>query len=62
EVVTGRITDEEIKRAGDYARRFELAGSTGSDFHNPANQWVELGRLGRLPDGITPVWELLPQA
>ncbi|MGZ8199753.1 MAG: PHP domain-containing protein [Methylosarcina sp.] len=62
EVVTGRITDEEIKRAGDYARRFELAGSTGSDFHNPANQWVELGRLGQLPDGITPVWELLPQA
>lgn len=62
EVVTGRITDEEIKRVGDYARRFELAGSTGSDFHNPANQWVELGRLGQLPDGITPVWELLPEA
>ncbi|WP_020561444.1 PHP domain-containing protein [Methylosarcina fibrata] len=62
EVVTGRSTDEEIKRVGDYARRFELAGSTGSDFHNPANQWVELGRLEALPDGIVPVWELLPKA
>lgn len=62
EVVTGRSTDEEIKRVGDYARRFELAGSAGSDFHNPANQWVELGRLEALPDGIVPVWELLPKA
>lgn len=62
EVVTGRSTDEEIKRVGDYARRFELAGSTGSDFHNPANQWVELGRLEALPNGIVPVWKLLPQA
>jgi predicted metal-dependent phosphoesterase TrpH len=61
EVVTGRSTDEEIKRVGDYARRFELAGSAGSDFHNPANQWVELGRLWPLPAGIVPVWELLPR-
>jgi predicted metal-dependent phosphoesterase TrpH len=62
EVVTGRSSNEEIKLVGDYARRFELAGSTGSDFHNPANQWVELGRLGPLPEGIVPVWELLPRA
>lgn len=62
EVVTGRSSDDEIKRVGDYARRFELAGSTGSDFHNPVNQWVELGRLGPLPAGTVPVWELLPRA
>lgn len=59
EVVTGRCTADEIKRAAAYATRFELAGSTGSDFHNPENQWVELGRLAPLPGNITPVWELL---
>lgn len=59
EVVTGRITPDDIQCAADYARRFQLAGSTGSDFHSPKNQWIELGRLPPLPSGITPVWELL---
>ncbi|MGZ8190540.1 MAG: PHP domain-containing protein [Methylococcaceae bacterium] len=59
EVVTGRNSPDEIKLAANYARRFELAGSTGSDFHSPENQWVELGRFAPLPDNIKPVWELL---
>lgn len=57
EVVTGRCTNDEIKLVNDYANRFELAGSVGSDFHNPANPWVELGRLQPLPDNVTPIWE-----
>ncbi|MGR9086003.1 MAG: PHP domain-containing protein [Gammaproteobacteria bacterium] len=60
EVATGRSTVEEIRLIGEYARRFELAGSTGSDFHSPDNQWVELGRFGPLPADVTPVWQLLP--
>lgn len=59
EVITGRINVDEIKLMAGYATRFELAGSVGSDFHSPANQWVELGRLAPLPKGIKPVWELL---
>lgn len=59
EVITGRITADEIRLAADYARRFELAGSIGSDFHSPDNQWIELGRLEPLPQKIKPVWELL---
>lgn len=59
EVVTGRTNADEIKLAADYAARFDLAGSIGSDFHNPENQWVELGRLAPLPPFIKPVWELL---
>jgi len=58
EVVTGRCNADEIQRVANFAVRFELAGSTGSDFHNPDNQWVELGRLAPLPKNITPVWEL----
>ncbi|MEF3075978.1 PHP domain-containing protein [Methylobacter sp. Wu1] len=59
EVVTSRISADEIRLAAGYAARFELAGSVGSDFHNPENQWVELGRLAPFPPHIKPVWELL---
>ncbi|MDO9106030.1 MAG: PHP domain-containing protein [Methylovulum sp.] len=58
EVITGRINNDEISRAATLAVRFELAGSTGSDFHCP-DQWVELGRLAPLPVHVKPVWELL---
>jgi predicted metal-dependent phosphoesterase TrpH len=58
EVVTGRYNADEIKTVASYATRFELRGSVGSDFHSPANPWVELGRLAPLPENVTPVWEL----
>jgi predicted metal-dependent phosphoesterase TrpH len=58
EVVTSRCSMDEIKILTNYAQNFELAGSVGSDFHNPANQWVELGRLVPLPTNVKPVWEL----
>lgn len=58
EVVTGRGNPDEIRLLKDYATRFELAGSVGSDFHGPLNPWVELGRLAPLPPNIKPVWEL----
>ena len=58
EVVTGRSSAEEIRRSMIYANQYQLAASVGSDFHTPANQWVELGKLAPLPDNIQPVWEL----
>ena len=59
EVITSRINADEIRLVADYAIRFDLAGSMGSDFHNAVNPWVELGRLAPLPKNIKPVWELL---
>lgn len=59
EVITSRMNPDELRRVTDYAKRFDLTGSVGSDFHNPSNPWVELGRLPALPNGIKPVWELL---
>jgi 3',5'-nucleoside bisphosphate phosphatase len=58
EVITGRCSADEIDTAARYANDFGLAGSVGSDFHSPDNQWVELGRLAPLPANIKPVWEL----
>lgn len=57
EVVYGRSSQDDISAAANLARKFELAGSVGSDFHNPNNQWIELGRLNSLPPGIKPVWQ-----
>jgi len=59
EVITARNNADEIRLVANYAARYELAGSVGSDFHSAVNQWVELGRLAPLPRNIKPVWELL---
>ena len=58
EVVSGRNNPDEIHRAANYAKQFNLAGSMGSDFHTPKNPWVELGRLAPLPSNVPPVWGL----
>jgi hypothetical protein len=46
-------------RLAALARRFELAGSIGSDFHEPDLPWRPLGRFAKLHDLITPVMALL---
>ncbi|HWW20467.1 MAG TPA: PHP domain-containing protein [Steroidobacteraceae bacterium] len=42
-------------RAATLARRFDLAGSVGSDFHEPDLPWRPLGRLDKLPEGVRPI-------
>lgn len=42
-------------RAATLARRFDLAGSIGSDFHEPGLPWRPLGRFAKLPERITPI-------
>ncbi|MDD1621207.1 MAG: PHP domain-containing protein [Methylococcaceae bacterium] len=58
EVVTGRASDDEIRFSRQYSVKHQLYASVGSDFHNPENQWLELGRLAELPNDLSPVWEL----
>ncbi|HEX4023846.1 MAG TPA: PHP domain-containing protein [Steroidobacteraceae bacterium] len=43
------------ERAAALARRFGLAGSIGSDFHEPGLPWRPLGRFAKLADTITPI-------
>ncbi|NIF21935.1 RNase RNM [Candidatus Pantoea multigeneris] len=42
-----------------WAQEHDLAGSQGSDFHQPC-PWIELGRKLWLPGGVQPVWERFP--
>lgn len=56
EVVTGGAGHGDVESAAALARRFGLAASVGSDFHEPGHPWRELGRLRPLPGDMTPVW------
>jgi len=57
EVVTGSSNVDEITTTAAYARRFELSGSAGSDYHGFDNTWVKLGQLAAMPESVTPVWK-----
>lgn len=59
EVITGCHSASETRRYATMARRFGLAASRGSDFHNPGEGRVEPGTLAPLPPGLDSVWSLL---
>ncbi len=58
EVVTGNNNQNEIVTATNYAKRYNIAASLGSDYHNAKTPWAQLGRLKEIPQGLTPVWAL----
>jgi len=55
EVSLAGMGPKDADRAASLARRLELAGSIGSDFHEPDLPWRPLGRFDKLPDQITPI-------
>ena len=60
EVIYCSGCDPNVQRSNaSFAKEFALAASVGSDFHDPSVPWVELGRLGRLPPNVTPIWDML---
>ncbi len=59
EVAQCQQAPNERAQLAQYARDADLAGSQGSDFHQPC-PWIELGRKLWLPAGVEPVWERFP--
>jgi predicted metal-dependent phosphoesterase TrpH len=55
EVSLAGMGPKDADRAATLARRHGLAGSIGSDFHEPDIPWRPLGRFAKLPDLITPI-------
>jgi predicted metal-dependent phosphoesterase TrpH len=55
EVSLAGMSPGDADRAARLARRFDLAGSIGSDFHEPGLPWRPLGRFAKLPERITPI-------
>lgn len=56
EVVSGTGGPGDVQSSAEYARRFDLQASSGSDFHGPETGWPKLGRLAPMPPDLRPVW------
>jgi predicted metal-dependent phosphoesterase TrpH len=61
EVVCGGARNQ-MDALAALALRFDLDGSVGSDFHDPAIPWNPPGRLAKLPHPVRPVWRGFPVA
>ena len=55
EVSLPATSPHDADRLARLARKHELAGSVGSDFHEPGLPWRPLGRFAKLPEGIEPL-------
>lgn len=56
EVVSGSHDQAAVNKCGRLAEEFQLFASAGSDFHDPKQTWLELGRLPPLPRKCRPLW------
>jgi len=59
EIVTGTSSDEEIHLGNQWAGKYNLLVTCGSDFHGWPNQRVRIGNLRDLPDPEKAVWRYL---
>jgi len=59
EVVTGTSSEEEIQLGSQWAGKYDLLATCGSDFHGWPNQRVRIGNLRDLPDPEKAVWKYL---
>jgi hypothetical protein len=57
EVAISNHGEAEMQRFAQLALEFGFVASRGSDFHGPGESHAELGRVGLLPQRLTPVWE-----
>ncbi len=57
EVVSSSHKPHQHAIYAELAREYDLAASAGSDFHSPAESYLDLGRLPVLPRGCVPVWQ-----
>jgi predicted metal-dependent phosphoesterase TrpH len=55
EVSLPALSPNDSARLARLARSHSLAGSAGSDFHEPGLPWRPLGRFAKLPEGIEPL-------
>jgi len=60
EVVTATSTDEEISLSNQWAEKYELLSSCGSDYHGWKNQRIQIGYLRDLPNHDKAIWRHLP--
>jgi 3',5'-nucleoside bisphosphate phosphatase len=52
EVASGAKSSDSLKALTDAAIRYGFKASLGSDFHDPEQRWLKLGRLPALPETL----------
>ncbi|MFC1750269.1 PHP domain-containing protein [Pseudomonadota bacterium] len=57
EVVSGSQNKNDSLNIADYAKRFDLHASMGSDYHGPSQSWLKMGAIPPLPSDCVPIWE-----
>lgn len=59
EVITGSHSPAQYEQYATTAATYGLFASRGSDFHDPQESRIDLGKLPLLPSHLQPVWSLL---
>ncbi len=56
EVVSGSQDKNACRNIAEYAERYEMLASIGSDYHGPSQSWLKMGSIPYLPNNCTPIW------
>lgn len=56
EVVTGSHSRDLYPYFAEQAKYYGFLASVGSDFHAPGENYLDVGKIPPLPDGLTPIW------
>jgi 3',5'-nucleoside bisphosphate phosphatase len=59
EVITGSHTPQQYQEYAKVAQEYNFYASRGSDFHDPQESYIDLGKLPDLPSSLQPIWTLL---
>ena len=59
EVITGSHTRLQYEEYAKVAQHYQFYASRGSDFHDPKESYIDLGKLPELPSSLQPIWSLL---
>jgi predicted metal-dependent phosphoesterase TrpH len=59
EVITGSHTPHQYDEYAKIAKTYGFYASRGSDFHDPMESHIDLGKLPLLPTSLQPIWSLL---
>ena len=57
EIIYGNCSAEVMDSNIAVLKRSQLLASIGSDFHDPGDRWIELGRFPPMPEGLPVVWQ-----
>lgn len=56
EVAAASHSVDQIQQMANLCNEYQLLASAGSDFHDPAMTWTDIGRVPAIPKQCVPIW------